>query len=206
MRFECGLHVPAPGDVPHLESASQTSISRLQPKQPEQKGRSRNPLRSFTTGRKKRSRRRCRLKPSSPAVIVAGIEAAEIAIIPAQLLERSAHGRGLVGLPAVLDDCVDRGVRRFQGDRRFGSRRFGSRRRVRARKPSTTAAPNPTPSAVRRSRRPCLDSRPSFNCLVMSPTSLISNRLFAESSFMSCLPASNNRPTSLTTRRLLYSG
>ena len=73
-------------------------------------------------------------------------------------------------------------------------------------RPSTTAAPNPTPSAVRRSRRPCLDSRPSFNCLVMLPTSLTSNRLFAESSLMSCLPASNNRPTSLTTRRLLYSG
>ena len=121
---------PHPDMSPRLEaSASETSTSRLQPKQPERKGRGRNPPRSFTTRREKRSRRRYRLKPSSPAVIVAGVEAAEIAIIPAQLLERSAHGRGLVGLSAVLDDRVDRGVRRFQGDRRFGSRRLGVRAR-----------------------------------------------------------------------------
>src|ERR1051326_5383961 len=71
-------------------------------------------------------------------------------------------------------------------------------------RPSMKAAPNPTPSAVKRSRRPCLDNCPSFNCFVMSPTSLISNRPFAESSLMTCLPDSSNRPTSLTILRLTY--
>src|SRR5262245_3036918 len=71
-------------------------------------------------------------------------------------------------------------------------------------RPSMKAAPNPTPSAVKRSRRPCLDKCPSFNCLVMSPISPLSNRLFAESSLMTCLPDSSNRPTSLTILRLTY--
>src|SRR3984885_6643891 len=63
-------------------------------------------------------------------------------------------------------------------------------------RPSTKAAPNPLPSPIRRPRSPCRASPPSFNCLVMSPTSLLFNRLFA--SLMIRPSFSNERPTSLT--------